>query len=157
MAEALRAPSIEPDEDDHQLVGDAQHAVHRRVHQPGAAVGEDDVVEVLEQVHRAAVVLLAVRLRHRGVLLAGEHLQPRRALRGVGPHVGVAAHALGVAQEVAHRGAGLQGDLLAERAAVGVGVDGHDPVAAEGGERGPRPTVVVVLPTPPFRLSTATR
>ena len=61
--------------DDHELVGHAQHAVHRRVHQAGAAVGEDDVVEVLEQVDRAAVVVLAERLRHRRVLLAGEHLE----------------------------------------------------------------------------------
>ena len=62
----------------HDLVGHAEHAVHRRVHQAGAAVGEHHVVEVLEQVHRAPVVVFAERLGHRGILLAGEHLQPRR-------------------------------------------------------------------------------
>ena len=46
------------DDDDVRLV---QHARHRRMHQPGAAVGQDDVVEPLQDPQHAAIVGLGER------------------------------------------------------------------------------------------------
>ena len=135
VADALRAPSTEPELIDDQHVGLGQHRRHRRVQQPGAAVGEHQAVEPLEHLQRAGVVVGAERLRHRRVALRGQHLQPAGALRRVAADVAVALDALGVAQQVAHRRRGLQRHLLAQRAAVGVGVDGDHPVAADRGER----------------------
>ena len=103
--------------------------------QAGAAVGDADRVEVLEHPRRVAVVLRAERDRHPGIAIGGEHFEPARRLRGEGPHVGVPADLITLVQQVPDRRGRLQPNLVRQRAAVGVGVDGYHPVAAQRGER----------------------
>ncbi len=117
-----------------ERVRKAEDAVHRTVQQAGAAVGQDEVVEPLQRVDRVAVVLLAEGERGAGVGVRGQHLEPGRRLVGERAHVGVALQLGARVEQVAHRRARLTGHALAERPAVGVGVDGDDTVAAQLGE-----------------------
>ena len=104
----------------------------------GPAVGEHQAVEPLQDFQRLRVVVGAERLGHGRIAFRGQHFQPARALRGVAANIAVALDALGVAQQVAHRGRRLQRHLLAQRAAIGVGVHGHHPVAANRREGRPQ-------------------
>ena len=122
------------DQDD--LVGQAQHSGHGRVQQAGPAIGEADRVVVLQHLAHVAVVLLAERHRHGGVAIGGEHLQPARGLRGVGPDVRVPLDLVLLVQQVADGGGGLEPELVGQGAPVGVGVYRDDPVPAQRGQRG---------------------
>ena len=122
------------DQDD--LVGQAQHSGHGRVQQAGPAIGEADRVVVLQHLTRVAVVLLAERHRHGRIAIGGEHLQPARGLRGVGPDVRVPPDLVLLVQQVADGSGGLQPDLVGQGAPVGVGVHRDDPVPAQRGQHG---------------------
>ena len=140
---------------DHQRVRDVQHALHGRVHQAGTAVGEHDVVEVLQQVDGAPVVVLAERLRHGRVLLAGQHLQPAGSLRGVRAHVAVAGDrgaSRSRCRTVAVVSSGIFW-LSVPRSGLASTAITRSPRSDANVE--PSVVVVVVLPTPPFSDSIA--
>ncbi len=65
-------PNTTANQDHHAALGDIEHTAHRRVRQSGAAVGEDEVVEVG---HRFGVVSLGERLGLVRVTFGGQDLQ----------------------------------------------------------------------------------
>ena len=103
--------------------------------QAGPAVGEDDVVVRPQDVQRVTVVGLAERLRHRGILLAGQHLEPARRLEVWTRDVGVAPDRRDRRAACA-RSNGSAWCPVHQRAEVGVGVDRDHPVTADRGEGG---------------------
>ena len=90
--------------------------------QAGAAVGQDQGVEALEDDGQLAVVVLAEGLVAARVGLGGDHLQAQVGLGGVGADVGVALQLVHVGQQVGGRAGGVTADAVAEGARVGVGV-----------------------------------
>ena len=86
---------------------------------------------MLEHMCDLVVVVLAERDGHRWVAVGGEQLEAARGLRGESPHVGVALDLPALVQQVTHGRRGFEADLVGERAAIRVGVDGDDPVAAK--------------------------
>lgn len=127
-----------PRADHDQYVGPRQNRRHRRVQQPGTAVGEHQAVEPLQNVQGAGVVVGAECVRGGRITVRCQHFQPAGSLRCVAANVAVALDAVGVAQQVPHRGRRLERDLLAQCAAVGIGVDRDNPFTAQVGKGGPQ-------------------
>src|SRR4051812_38078413 len=100
------------------------------MYDPGAAVGEDDVVVVPQDIDGAPIVGLTEDFRHRRILFTGKHFQAAGRHAGVMTEVGVALD-LRVPKEIAHgrRGRGVQ-YALSQRATVWVRVDCDDAVRA---------------------------
>ena len=122
--------------DQHDLVGQPEHPGHGGVQQAGTAVGDADRVVVLQHLRDVLVVAVAERHGHGRVAVGGQHLEAARRLRGVGAHVGVPLDLVLLVEQVPDRGRRFQPQLVAQRAAVGVRVDGDDPVAPQGRQRG---------------------
>ena len=106
--------------------------------QPGAAVGDDDVVEPLQHRHHAAVVGLAERFGDRGIAFGSKNFQPARGLGGMGPHIRVPVERF-IGEQVAHGGPRLLGNSLSKRTQVGVGVHRDHAIAAQRSEGGSQP------------------
>ena len=135
VALALRAPSRLAELTTTSEVGQAEHAAHRVVQQAGAAVGEDQVVEALERVDGVAVVLLAAGAGDAPGSASDASTSSRVGDCEVKARTSrVAVTPVARLEQVADRRAGLAWHPLDQRAAVGVGVDGDHPVAAQVGE-----------------------
>ncbi len=115
--------------DHHEAVGESERALHRRVHEPGAGVGDHEVVEAGEHAADPLVPGAVERIAHRRVLFGREYLQsPGQA--GVAGHVAQRARRLQVLEHVPHGDRRVAGEAVGERARVRVGVQRDHPVAA---------------------------
>ena len=90
---AAGAPAVEPGpHHQHELVGLGEQALVGAVEDAGAGVEQDQVVEAVEQPDQPVVVVARQGHPDAGVVVGGEHLEPRlEALRGVAPQRGVAS------------------------------------------------------------------
>ena len=97
---------------------------------PGSGVDEHQAVVMVEDVDRRAVVLSPAGSSDLRVVVAAQDLEPGLGLGGVLAHRRVPVDRVAVAEQVGDRGGRAPTEPVSERAGIGVGVDGDDPVAA---------------------------